>query len=135
MCGYKGHSYTYICNPSVHSRALCQHEPVTVQSLLFRNLIRLFINDDVINPMRGSRGGDRGSRSPLESHKNIGFLINTVPDPLKNHKATKPAFNLGPSPACQRNAILMAFCWWASDVPLFVVFGSFLPSSTKKRQS
>ena len=28
-----------------------------------------------------------------------GFLSNTGPDPLKNHKATKPAFNVGPSSA------------------------------------
>ena len=27
-------------------------------------------------------------------------------DPLENHKATKPAFNVGPSSARQRNAIL-----------------------------
>ena len=26
----------------------------------------------------------------------IGFLSNTGPDPLNNHKATKPAFNVGP---------------------------------------
>ena len=30
-----------------------------------------------------SRGLDRGSRPPLKSHKNIGFLSNTGPDPLK----------------------------------------------------
>ena len=35
--------------------------------------------------------GDRGSRPPLpplKNHKNIGYLSNTGPDPLKNHKAT-----------------------------------------------
>ena len=31
-------------------------------------------------------------------------LSNTGPDPLKNHKATKPAFNVGQSSAHQRNA-------------------------------
>ena len=46
--------------------------------------------------MRGSRGGG--------GHKNIGFLSNTSPDPLKNDKAIKPAFNVGPSSARQRNA-------------------------------
>ena len=40
---------------------------------------------------------------PLEIKK--GFLSNTAPDPLKNHKATKPAFNIGPSSARKRNAI------------------------------
>ena len=48
--------------------------------------------------MRGFRGG-QGVRTPLENHKNIGFLSNTGPDPFKNHKATKPAFNAGPSSA------------------------------------
>ena len=50
--------------------------------------------------------GDSGSgphpTHPFEkSHK----AKNTVPDPLKNHKATKPASNAGPSSARQRNAI------------------------------
>ena len=57
--------------------------------------------------MRRSRGGT-GSGPPTENHKNIGFLSSTVPDPMKNHQAPKPAFNVGPSPACQLpvNAIL-----------------------------
>ena len=55
---------------------------------------------------RIQRGGDRGS-GPPENHKNIGFLCNTGPGPLKNHKATKPAFNVGLSLARWRNA--MAF--------------------------
>ena len=38
-----------------------------------------------------------GSEPPMENHKIIGFLSNTSPDPLKNHKVTKPAFNVGPS--------------------------------------
>ena len=41
----------------------------------------------------------------LKNHKNIGFLSNTGLDPLKNHKATKPALNVGPLLAHQRNAI------------------------------
>ena len=54
------------------------------------------------NPERGM-----GSGSHLENHKAIGqgFLNNTGPDPLKNHKATKPAFNVGPLSAHQRNTI------------------------------
>ena len=35
--------------------------------------------------------GDMGSGPPpppLKNYKNIGFLSNTGPDPLKNHKAT-----------------------------------------------
>ena len=50
--------------------------------------------------------GYRGSGPPLKNKKkNIGFLSNAGPDPLKNHKATKPAFNIGQSSACQQNAI------------------------------
>ena len=49
--------------------------------------------------------GDSGSRPPLINHKIIGFLSNTCPDPLNNHKATKSAFNVGPSSARQRNVI------------------------------
>ena len=40
---------------------------------------------------------------PLKNHKNIGFLSSTGPNPLKNSKATKPAFNVGQSSTRQRN--------------------------------
>ena len=53
----------------------------------------------------GGGGGGRGSGPPLENYKNRGFLSNTGSDPLKNYRATKPAFNVGPSSARQRNAI------------------------------
>ena len=46
-----------------------------------------------------------GPDTPLKNHKNIGFLSNTSPDPLKHHKAIKPAFSAGPSSARQRNTI------------------------------
>ena len=36
---------------------------------------------------------------PTEQSQNIGFLSNDGPGLLKNHKATKPAFNVGPSSA------------------------------------
>ena len=52
--------------------------------------------------MRGSRGG---GVQTLNNHKTKGFLTNTGPDPLKNYKAAKPAFNAEPSMAHQRNAI------------------------------
>ena len=58
----------------------------------------------LIKPCADPEGG-QGVRTPLKNHKNIGFNINTGPDPLKKHKATKPAFNVGPSSARQRNAI------------------------------
>ena len=45
--------------------------------------------------IRGSRGR-AGDPDPLEIHKDIrDFFSNAGPDPLKNHKATKPAFNVG----------------------------------------
>ena len=78
------------------------------------------------DPERGT-----GVRTPLpENHKHILFPSNTGPDPLKNHKATKPAFNVGPSSACKRNAIEMTFRWRADGGPHIVVFGS--PLQLKK---
>ena len=74
------------------------------------------------------------SPPPLKNHKIIGFLSKTGLDPLENHKATKPAFKVGPPSAHQRNAILMAFRWPAVGGPLIVVLGSSLPSSTKMKQ-
>ena len=66
--------------------------------------------------------GGQGVWILLKNYKNIGFLSNTGPDPLKNHKATKPAFNVG-----------MAFRWRADDDPLIVVFGSsHQPTNTVK---
>ena len=50
-------------------------------------------------------GGGQGVGTPLENQKNIRFVSNTGPDPLKHHRATKPAFNVGPSSARQRNAL------------------------------
>ena len=75
-------------------------------------------------------GGDRGSGPPLKNHKNIGFLCNTGLDPLKNHKAAKPAFYDGPTLAHKGNTIKMAFRWRADDGPFIVVFGSSIPSTT-----
>ena len=66
---------------------------------------------------------------PLESHKAIGFLSNTGPDPLKSHKTAKPAFNVGPLSPRQRNAISMAFRWWVDDGLALVVF-AFSPLLT-----
>ena len=79
----------------------------------------------------------RGSKAPPPPKKkkksqNIGFLSNTGRESLKNHKATKPATNVEPSSARQRNAIKMAVRWQADDSTLKVIFGSYFPSSTKK---
>ena len=51
-------------------------------------------------------GGGTGGPDPAEKPpKNLGFLSNTGSDPLKNHKATKPVFNIGSTSARKRNAI------------------------------
>ena len=72
--------------------------------------------------MRGSRGGGRGSGPPLEkTHQKVRFLSNIGPDPLKNHKANKPAFNVG------RSSVRQPFRWRAEKGPLIVVFGPFRP--------
>ena len=68
----------------------------------------------------GAWGPDPPEKS--QSYMCIGFLGDIVQDPLKNHNATKPAFNVGPPSARQR----------AENGPLLVVFTSSLPSSTKK---
>ena len=52
-----------------------------------------------------------GSPGPPKNLKAIGFLSNTGSDPLKNHKATKAAFNVGLSSARQRTP----FQWRADD--------------------
>ena len=74
-------------------------------------------------------GGVQGVWTPrlLKNHKNIGFLNNTGPDPLKNYKL--------PS---------QIQCWAvigtpvkrlrADDGTLIAVFESSLPSSTKKKK-
>ena len=58
-------------------------------------------------PWADPEGGGAGGLDPppLKIHKNIGFLRNTGPDPIENHKATKSAFNVGPPSAHQQNAI------------------------------
>ena len=71
--------------------------------------------------MDSEGGGGAGVQTPpLKSSKNIGLLSNTGLDLLKNHKATKPTFDVGPSSARQRNAIKMAFRWRDEDGPLIV---------------
>ena len=77
-----------------------------------KNLASLSIWADSLKPClpahaRIQRGGGGQSdwTTHLKNHKNIGFLSNTGPDPLENHKATKQAFNVGSSSAHQQNTI------------------------------
>ena len=71
----------------------------------------------------GGEGTGGPNPPPPKNHKSIGFLINTGLDPSKNHKATKPAFNLGSSLGHQRNA-------WRAIWPLLLVLGFPYQSKT-----
>ena len=99
-----------------------------------KNIFKVFILVDMAMAFRVLHGtwadpeGGKGSGPPppppkKKNHKNIGFLSNTAPDPLKNHRATKPAFNVGP----------YNWCFAGGTIMVIVVFGSSIPSSTKNR--
>ena len=66
-----------------------------------------YVKTSVKYPPYADLEGGGGGRTPppLKNHKNIGFLSNSGLDPMKNYKATKPAFNVGPSSARQQNDI------------------------------
>ena len=90
----------------------------------------MYLSFICLYPMGGSREGvgsrerfqrGGGSGPPLKNHKNIGFLSNTDPHPLENHKATKHHLN--------------GFRWRANDDPLIVVFESSLPHQLKTNNS
>ena len=50
-------------------------------------------------------GGGTGGLDPPENYMFIWSLSNTGQDPVKNDKATKTVFNVGPPSAHQQNAI------------------------------
>ena len=77
---------------------------------------------------RGGRGPDPLPPPPLKNHKNIGFQSNTGLHPQKNHKATKPAFNFGPSSAHQRNLNGVSLVGWL--LPTYSGMRISLPSFT-----
>ena len=79
----------------------------------------------------GGAGGPDPPPPPLKNHQNIGFhskKSNTGPDPMKNHKAAKPAFICTPA-----KSHLMAFRSRADDGLLIAVYGFSLPLSLKKK--
>ena len=98
----------------------CKSQQQTTESPVKQQIYVYITAKTDLHSMGGSWGGTR-VRTSLKNHKNKGFLSNTGPDPLKNHKATKPAFNVVPSSARQRIAILMAFRWRINEGPLIVV--------------
>ena len=88
--------------------------------------------------MHGHIQSGTGCPDPqMKKYKNKRFLCNTGPAPLNDHRATKPAFNVGPSSARQRNIIfmLMAFPWRADDGPFIAEFRSSIPTPTKRKKS
>ena len=72
-------------------------------------------------------GGGQGIRTPLKNQKFIGLPSNIGPDPLKNDKATKPAFNVGHYRPASETPFLMAILWQVNNYPFLVVFGALLP--------
>ena len=80
--------------------------------------------------MCGSRGGATGGPDPTENHKSIGFHSITGLDLLKNHKATKPAFNVGH----YRHASETPLQWRFAGRPIITRFWWFLePRSLRKK--
>ena len=67
----------------------------------------MFLESITCDPLhaRIQRGGRESGPPPPEKSQKIGFLSSTGPDPLKNHKATKPEFTVRRLSARQRNAI------------------------------
>ena len=68
------------------------------------------------DPERG--GGQEGVWTPLKNHKNIVFLSNTDPDPLKITKLPTQLSMIGHD----WHAILLMFQWLAEDGLHIVVF-------------
>ena len=71
--------------------------------ILIANFINACLVDRNLQKCADPERGQGSGTPHLEYHKNE-FLSNTSLDPLKNHKAAKPAFNVGSSYARQRNA-------------------------------
>ena len=100
-----------------------------------RDWVQLLLERGSYGPLCSCADPEWGGGSPDPAEKSQKYSVSQQnwSGSHENHKTTKPAFNVGPSSARQRNAIKMAFRWQADDGPLIVVFGSSLPSSTKTR--
>ena len=84
---------------------------------------------DHVRIQRGNRGSGPPPPLSLKNHKNIGYSSSTASDPLKNIKATKPAFNVWPSSARQR------FKWRFAGGPMTALFSGFCIQSLPKKSS
>ena len=56
-----------------------------------------------------------------EKSQNIRFPCNSGPDPLKNHKATKPAF-IGPPAKRHLNGVSLAGRWWPIYSGIWILY-------------
>ena len=83
--------------------------------------IRTVWSESLIGTMRGSRVWS--GHTPLKTHKNGGFLSNTGPDPLKNHKACIQSWAIIGSPVKRH-----LDRWWPSHSGIWI-----LSSTNKKR--
>ena len=110
-------------NHSISLTFCCMRTPKVKTSLRIWENSAIAIHS-LESSMGGSRGRGAGVRSPppLKNHKNIGVISSTGPDPWKITKLPKPAFNVGPSSARQRNVIERALHGQADHGSLIVFF-------------
>ena len=84
---------------------------------------------------RIQRVGNRGSEPPPppEKSQNTGFPSNTCPDPLKNHKVTKPVLNVGSSSASGETPFKWRFAGGTmmARFKCYLLFGSSLSPHKK----
>ena len=91
---------------------------VILYLVLVQPRIRPDIAENFLTGIGGSRGGgDRGSR-PSRKITKIGFLSNTVMDPLKNRQATRSEFIVRPSSGRQQTP----FKWRFAGGPMMARF-------------
>ena len=73
-----------------------------------------------------------GGQDPLKNHKNMGFLSNTDPDPLKKSQSYQASVQCLANICTPAKRHLNGISLTGRSWPHKMVFGSFLPSSTKK---
>ena len=104
-------------------------------SMLKGKLVRACVSP-CTDPEVGTGGPDTAPPTP-EKSQNIGFLSNTGPDPLKNHKATKPAFQfwalIGTPAKRHLNGVSLAGRWWPADSGIFFGLNPLSPLKKHKK--
>ena len=113
----------------IQAAGLCNGLCLTATSFGKECWTVLDIDKYVICRSRGGTGGS-GPPPPEKITKNKGFLSNTGLDPLKNHKATEPTFNVGPSPAASKTP----FKWRFAGGPVMARFSIWIHSLTNKKK-